>query len=163
LPTIKLTTEINNTTIEIVFDLIRSIDLHKISADKSHEEAIAGKTSGLISLNETVTWRAKHLGFTQELTSKITAYVFPFFFADEMVKGAFKSFRHEHYLTQKNGKVIVKDVFKYESPFGFLGKLADTLFLERYMTTFLKERNLVIKNFAESDKWKKLLEVTSGF
>jgi ligand-binding SRPBCC domain-containing protein len=77
-----------------------------------------------------------------------------------MVKGAFKSFRHEHYLTQKNGKVIVKDVFKYESPFGFLGKLADALFLERYMTTFLKERNLVIKNFAESDKWKKLLEVT---
>jgi ligand-binding SRPBCC domain-containing protein len=160
LPIIKLTTEINNTTIEIVFDLIRSIDLHKISTNKSNEEAIAGKTSGLISLNETVTWRAKHLGIRQELTSKITAYIYPTFFADEMVKGAFQSFRHEHYLAQKNGNVIVTDVFKYTAPFCFLGKLADVLFLESYMTTFLKERNLVIKDFAETDKWKKLLEVT---
>ena len=160
MPIIKLTTEINNANIEIVFDLIRSIDLHKISTHKSKEEAIAGKTSGLISLNETVTWRAKHLGFTQELTSKITDYIAPTFFADEMVKGAFKSFRHEHYLSQKKDNVIVKDVFEYAAPLGFLGKLADFLFLESYMTNFLKERNLVLKDFAETDQWKKVLEIT---
>jgi ligand-binding SRPBCC domain-containing protein len=160
LPVIKLTTEINNATIEIVFDLIRSIDLHKISTHKSKEEAIAGKTSGLISLNETVTWRAKHLGFTQELTSKITDYRYPTFFADEMVKGAFESFRYEHYLTKKKNNVIVKDVFEYAAPLGFLGKLADFLFLKKYVTNFLKERNLVLKDFAETDRWKKLLEIT---
>jgi hypothetical protein len=109
LPIIKLTTEINNANVEIVFDLIRSIDLHKIAAHKSKEEAIAGKTSGLISLNETVTWKAKHLGFTQELTSKITDYIYPTFFANEMVKGAFKSFRHAHYLIQKkNNKTVAR-------------------------------------------------------
>jgi len=42
--------------INVVFDLIRNIDFHKISTKKSNEEAIAGKTSGLIALNETVTW-----------------------------------------------------------------------------------------------------------
>ena len=157
MPVIKLTTEINTTNIETVFNLIRSIDLHKISTSKSKEEAIAGKTSGLISLNETVTWRAKHLGFKQNLTSKITDYVFPTFFADEMVKGVFKSFRHEHYLQEVKGKVIVKDVFYYESPLGILGKIADFLFLEKYMTTFLKDRNLVIKDFAETNKWKQII------
>ena len=94
MPIIKLTTEINNANVEIVFDLIRSIDLHKIAAHKSKAAAIAG----LISLKETVTWKAKHLGFTQEVTSKITDYIYPTFFAHEMVKGAFKSFRHAHYL-----------------------------------------------------------------
>lgn len=160
MPVIKLSTEIKNTTIALVFDLIRSIDLHKIAASKSNEEAIAGKTSGLISLNETVTWRAKHLGFTQELTSKITAYIFPTFFADEMVKGIFKSFRHEHYLTQIKGNVIVKDVFEYTAPLGVLGRLADSLFLKQYMINFLEERNAVIKDFAETEKWKKVLEIT---
>ncbi len=75
-----------------------------------------------------------------------------------MVCGAFKSFRHEHYLELKEGKVIVKDVFQYVSPFGFLGKLADFIFLKNYMKNFLVERNKVIKEYAESGKWKKVLE-----
>lgn len=98
MPKIELKTEINTTNIEVVFNLIRSIDLHKISTKKSKETAISGKTSGLISFGETVTWRAKHFGFYQKLTSKITDYKFPTYFVDEMQKGAFKSFRHEHLL-----------------------------------------------------------------
>jgi ligand-binding SRPBCC domain-containing protein len=160
LPIIKLTTEVNNANIEIVFDLIRSIDLHKISAHKSKAAAIAGKTSGLISLNESVTWSAKYLGFTQELTSKITDYIYPTFFANEMVKGAFKSFRHEHYLTQEKDNMIVKDVFDYTAPSRVLGKLVDFLFLEKYMTNFLKERNLILKYFSETAQWKKLQGIT---
>lgn len=158
MPKIELETVIEFDNIEVIFDLIRSIDLHKISTNNSKEEAIAGKTSGLISLDETVTWRAKHLGFTQELTSKITDFNSPVFFADEMVKGTFKSFRHEHNLEQKDGKTIVRDIFDYQSPFGILGKLADFLFLKRYMTNFLIDRNKVIKEYAESGKWKQILE-----
>ncbi|WP_298764584.1 SRPBCC family protein [uncultured Polaribacter sp.] len=158
MPIIHLTTVINTNNIALVFNLIRSIDLHIISTNKTNEKAIAGKTSGLIGLNETVTWQAKHLGITQKLTSKVTDYTFPTFFADEMVKGAFKSFRHEHYLEQKEGVVIIKDVFKYRSPLGYLGKLADFLFLKKYMTNFLKDRNITIKNFAETEKWKLILK-----
>ena len=46
----------------VVFDLSRSIDLHKISTEQTNQQAIAGKTSGLIGINENVTWRAKHFG-----------------------------------------------------------------------------------------------------
>jgi len=158
MPIIELKTTINTSKINVVFDLIRSIDLHKISTSKTKEEAIAGKTSGLIALGETVTWKAKHLGVTQKLTSQVTDYNYPSFFADEMLKGAFKSFRHEHYLSLKDNKVIVKDVFDYKSPFGFIGSLADVLFLKKYMTNFLVERNKVIKEYAESQKWKDILE-----
>ena len=152
MPKIELETIINIDDIKIVFDLIRNIDFHKISAKKSNEEAIAGKTTGLIELNESVTWRAKHLGFTQELTSKITEFDAPFFFVDEMVKGTFKSFRHEHYLHEKSNKIIMKDIFEYKSPLGFLGKIADFLFLERYMRNFLIERIAMTKEYADSSK-----------
>ncbi|MFY0604055.1 MAG: SRPBCC family protein [Flavobacteriaceae bacterium] len=158
MPKIQLETTINTSNIERVFDLCRSIDLHKISTSKTSEEAISGKTSGLISLDETVTWRAKHLGFYQELTSVITDFNRPTFFADEMVKGIFKSFRHEHYFNKHQDKIVIKDVFEYKSPLGVLGKLADVIFLKSYMKRFLEERNKVIKEFAETDKWREVLE-----
>lgn len=71
MPCIKIETTIH-APVQRCFDLSRSIDLHQISTIETKERAIAGKTSGLIGLNETVTWQAKHFGITQKLTSKIT-------------------------------------------------------------------------------------------
>jgi hypothetical protein len=59
--TIHLTTKIN-APLKTVFDVSRNIDIHQQSASKSNEVAIAGVTSGLINLDETVTWRGKHFG-----------------------------------------------------------------------------------------------------
>ncbi len=161
MPRIELKTRIHAPR-EIVFDLIRSIDVHKYSAAQTNEEAIAGVTSGLIELGETVTWRAKHLGVTQTLTSKITAFKRPEYFVDEMVSGAFKRFKHAHILEEIQGGTLVTDIFDYTSPLGILGKLADVLFLENYMTQFLIKRNEVIKEFSESDKWKEILLLAEG-
>ncbi len=55
MPIIKLETFINAPK-DIVFDLARSIDLHLISTEQTSEKAIAGKTSGLIEIDESVTW-----------------------------------------------------------------------------------------------------------
>jgi len=156
MPTIRLQTKIKVKR-EIVFDLARSIDLHKISTEQTKEEAIAGKTSGLIELNESVTWRAKHFGLYQNLTSKITAFNRPISFTDEMISGAFKGFKHEHHFQDFNGETVMIDIFDYKSPLGILGKLADQLFLEKYMTALLTERNRIVKEYAESEKWKKVL------
>ena len=135
---------------EIVFDLSRSIDLHKISTKHTHEEAMAGRLSGLIELGESVTWRAKHFGIYQQLTSEITDFKFPERFTDEMVSGAFKSFKHEHLFVERNGETVMTDIFDYTSPFGVFGKLADRLFLKNYMRNLLVKRNQTIKEFAES-------------
>jgi ligand-binding SRPBCC domain-containing protein len=156
MPRIELRIEIKADK-KIVFDLSRSIDLHKISTEQTKEQAIAGKTSGLIGINESVTWRAKHFGIYQNLTSIITEYDRPNYFVDEMQKGAFKQFKHEHCFAELNDGTLMTDTFDYQSPFGILGKLADKLFLEKYMIELLTERNRVIKEFAESDKWKNVL------
>jgi hypothetical protein len=54
MPRIELKTEIKADK-NLVFDLSRSIDLHKISTKHTNEEAIAGRTSGLLGMNESVT------------------------------------------------------------------------------------------------------------
>jgi ligand-binding SRPBCC domain-containing protein len=161
MPVITLNTPIQAPA-AVCFDLSRSIDLHTISTSQTGERAIAGVTSGLIGMNETVTWRAKHFGIRQNLTSKITEYDRPHYFADEMVRGAFSRFRHEHHFRQMDGGTMLTDVFDYSSPFGALGKLADALFLKNYMTRLLEERNKVIKLYAESGKGAELLKMANA-
>ena len=151
MPKIELTTRIN-APIEKVFDLARSIDLHMESTKQTGEQAIAGKTSGLIGLGETVTWRAKHFGIWQTLTSKIAEFNRLNLFVDEMVKGAFKSFRHEHRFIASGNQTIMKDVFEFESPLGILGRFFNWLVLTRHMTKLLNKRNRVIMEAAEFNK-----------
>lgn len=160
MPSIRLTTEIK-ADIEAVFDLSRSIDLHKISTRHTNEEAIAGKTSGLIGLNESVTWRARHFGVYHKLTSKITEFNRPVLFVDEMSKGIFKSFRHEHHFKTHDEYTIMTDIFDYKSPLGILGYMADAIFLKKYMTDLLEKRNQVIKEFAESGDYNDLIYIVA--
>ena len=132
------------------FNIARNIDIHQESLKFSGEIAIDGRTSGLIELNETVTWEAKHFGFVQHLTSKITEYKYPHYFVQEMVSGAFKSFRHEHRFKELGKETLMIDLFCFETPYGFLGKLVNRLFLKRYLTKLLQTRNNYLKEIAES-------------
>ncbi len=156
MPVIQIITVIN-APIQRCFDLSRSIDLHMVSTKHTNERAIAGRTTGLIELNERVTWRAKHLGVWQNLSSLITEFNAPYFFVDEMVDGAFKSFRHEHHFKTQGQTTTMTDVFDFKSPFGIAGEIANTLFLTAYTRRLLQKRNAVIKEYAESDQWKALL------
>lgn len=70
--TIHLSTKIKASK-QVIFDLSRNIDIHKLSTAKSNETAIDGVTSGLINVNETVTWRGKHFGFYLTHKSIISA------------------------------------------------------------------------------------------
>ena len=156
MPIIKLETEIN-APVERVFDLARCIDLHKATMTRYNEKAVAGVTSGLINLNETVTWEATHFGVKQKLTSKITAFERPCYFRDSMIEGVFKRFDHDHFFEESRARTLVRDVFDYDSPLGILGWIADALFVEKHLREMLEERNQIIKSFAESDDWRKFL------
>jgi ligand-binding SRPBCC domain-containing protein len=136
---------------QTVFDLARNIDLHQVSTKHTNEKAIAGRMSGLIALNETVTWQARHFGITQKLSSKITEFDNPDFFVDEMLSGVFKSIRHEHRFIEQGMGTLMIDTFDYVSPLGILGRIADSLFLLNYLTDLLVKRNAVIKSYAESN------------
>lgn len=68
-----------------------------------------------------------------------------------MTKGIFKQFQHRHEFTEDGEFTVMTDVFDYTSPLGQLGRIADNLFLKKYMTRFLIKRNQVIKEFAEME------------
>ena len=155
---IELTTVIH-APIELCFDLSRSIDLHTLSTEGTDEEAIAGITSGLIGAGECVTWKAKHFGITQTLTSKITQFEYPVHFRDEMIKGAFKLIKHDHRFETFGNTTIMRDIFLFESPGWIVGNLFNIIILKKYLRKLLVKRNQMIKDVAESNQWKTLLPV----
>lgn len=157
MPTIHLTTVIH-APLERVFDLSRSITLHKRSMEHTKEVAVKGRTSGLIDYNETVTWQAKHLGKVREMTVKITAMQPWQYFRDEMTEGPFREFSHEHYFREIGNGTVSIDILNYSIPYGKLGEWINKFFLVRYLTNLVLLRNQTIKDFAESEKWRVVLD-----
>jgi len=148
-PVIRLETLIA-APIETCFDMARDVDLHQRSTAASAEKVVAGVTSGRMELGDEVTWEATHFGVRQPLSSRITAFDRPNRFVDEMVRDAFALFRHTHDFMRQNAGTLMVDVFDYTSPLGVVGRLADFLFLRRYMTRLLQRRNAYLKSAAES-------------
>jgi ligand-binding SRPBCC domain-containing protein len=141
-----------------VFDLSRSIDLHARSTAQTGEQAVAGRTSGLIEPGESVTWRARHLGVRQHLTSRIAAFDRPRHFQDVMVRGAFAWMEHDHWFdAAPDGGTVLRDELRFAAPLGVLGRIAEKVLLERYMAHFLRLRNAEIRRAAESDAWREFL------
>ena len=132
------------------FDAARDLDLHAKAFAHTNEVAVGGRTSGLIELGEEVTWRARHLGVTQHLTSKITAFDPPRHFQDAMQRGAFKSFVHDHFFEPRGDGTLMRDVVVFRAPLGVLGRIAEVLVLRRYMTRLLTHRATAIKEAAET-------------
>jgi hypothetical protein len=65
--------------------IYQNIDVHQQSTVKSNETAIDGITSGLINLNETVTWRGKFWRLLKH-KSLISAMVMQPTLLDEMLE-----------------------------------------------------------------------------
>jgi len=157
MPTIHLTTLIH-APVERVFDLCRSIKLHEKSMAHTGEKAVGGTYNMLIQQGETVIWQAKHLYKTRMLKVMITAMRPYESFTDEMKEGSFKSMKHHHYFKPIDNGTIMIDEFIFESPYGVIGKLANRLVLTKYMRTLLQQRNKIIKDYAESHRWKTVLQ-----
>jgi hypothetical protein len=150
--------------IERCFDLGRSVEAHLKANVHWGEEAVAleGVTSGLVGLGERVTWRARHFGVRQKLTSEITALRRPEHFQVTMVRGAFRSMVNDHWFrVVAPGVTEMRNVFRFEAPFGIFGRVAEVVALRRYMQRLLRERNAATKEVAESEEWREYLRCGS--
>ena len=99
--------------LERCFDLSRSVEVHLLANVHSGGQAMAsgGVTSGLVGLSQEVTWRAKHLGIWQTLTSRTTAMDSPRYFQVTMVRGIFRSMQADHlFRTIESGLTEMTDI-----------------------------------------------------
>ena len=147
---ISVSTEIE-AAVEACFDASRDIDLHQQSVEHTGERAIEGVVSGLIGLGESVTWQARHFGIRWRLRSEITVFEPPSYFQDTMTEGPFGTFQHDHHFEDLgDGRTLMCDVVRFESPGGPIGRIVDRWVLGPYLRRFLAIRGRSLKLTLES-------------
>ena len=152
MPTFRIETPICAPA-EACFELSLSVDAHAASMSTASERAVAGVTSGSMSLGDTVTWRARHFGVPFRMTSAVTAHDQPRRFVDEQVRGPFAEWWHEHTFRSKpDGGTLMVDTVRYRAPGGPIGALAERLVLDRYMQQLIRQRNAWLKAELESPR-----------
>ncbi|GAA4361018.1 hypothetical protein GCM10023185_27860 [Hymenobacter saemangeumensis] len=132
------------------YHLALNVQAHLDSTSHTGERVLQGPSSGQLQLGDVVTWEGRHFGFRQRLTVEITAATPPAHFRDELVQGAFRQLRHDHYFEAVPGGTLMRDVFEFQSPAGLIGELFNRLFLTRYLTELLSRRNTALKQALEA-------------
>jgi ligand-binding SRPBCC domain-containing protein len=110
----------------------------------SGEKAVAGVTTGLIAAGEEVSWEARHFGILWRMTSRIVEFDPPHRFVDQMVRGPFAAFRHEHHFDAAGAGTRMTDVITFRMALA-PANLPAELSLKRLM----RIRNAAIRHAAE--------------
>jgi ligand-binding SRPBCC domain-containing protein len=156
MPKIHLTSFIQAPA-ERVFNLSRHLAIRKLALQKGREQILSSSSDSLVQKGETITLRARHLGRTREITARIVDISQPDWFTEEQVKGDLKSYRHEcHFKPAENGTILI-DMLEYEGPRDLLGSIISAFFLRSYFESMLRKKNDLVRQYAETEKWKAVL------
>ena len=146
-----------NAPVDRVFNLSRNLTLSKLALKGGKEQYLSSSAGNLITAGETITLRAKHLGKTREITARVIDLKLPEGYTEEQIKGDLKSFRHEYHFKKVDNGTIMIDLVEFEGPRDLLGSLASKFFLKSYFEAIVKKKNDLIRQYAETEKWKAVL------
>ena len=93
-----------------------------------------------------ITYRVKPLlGINTTWVTEITYIKEYDFFVDEQRLGSYKFWHHQHKLKSIQGGVLMEDIVNYQPPFGFLGSIANTLFLRKTLENIFEFRKIKLE------------------
>jgi ligand-binding SRPBCC domain-containing protein len=74
-----------------------------------------------------------------------------------MIAGRFRSFEHDHRLTETAGGTLLDDQVRFSMPFGWPGWLVGRVILVPHILGLMRRRFELLKRLAETDEWQKYL------
>lgn len=135
---------------ERVFDCSRDVGLHVRSLASTGERVVGGRREGLLGPGDEVTWEARHLLLRHRMTVRIVMYERPRWFRDQMVRGPFAVFHHDHYFEPSRDGTRMTDVITFRAPLGWLGNVVAHLVVGPHLRKLLEERNEVLRRECET-------------
>jgi ligand-binding SRPBCC domain-containing protein len=86
------------------------------------------------------------MGIKMHWVTEITHVKDKSFFVDEQRFGPYKFWHHQHHLKEVEGGVEMDDIIHYKIPFGFLGNIANSLFVKKQLEEIFSHRFKVLDN-----------------
>lgn len=85
------------------------------------------------------------LGIRMTWVTEITHVKHMAYFVDEQRVGPYSMWHHEHHLEEIPGGVLMSDIVSYQPPMGFLGTIANSLFIRKQLTEIFDYRTLAVE------------------
>ena len=80
------------------------------------------------------------LGITLKWVTEITHVKQNEYFVDEQRFGPYSLWHHKHFIKEIDGGIEMEDIVDYKIPFGFLGQIAHSLFIEKKLRQIFNYR-----------------------
>ena len=127
----------------------RLIQFHRVPPPGSVSDKAAGVGSILVTSFRVFPF----LPIRARWIARITEFEWNRYFADVQDRGPFKDWHHRHeFISEARGGIdgtLVRDVINYEVGFGFLGNIANALFVRRQMESTFEERQRTLPKLLE--------------
>lgn len=85
------------------------------------------------------------LGIPMKWMTEITQVKERAYFVDEQRMGPYKLWHHQHKIEAIDGGVLMTDIVTYRPPFGFIGAIANALFIERQLKQIFDFRTVAVE------------------
>jgi ligand-binding SRPBCC domain-containing protein len=121
-------------------------NLQKITPDHM-EFIITSEVNKKAYAGQIITYKVGILpGIKQNWVTEIIQVKDYHFFIDEQRFGPYKMWHHEHWFEDvQNGKTLMSDKISYKIPFGFLGSIAQKLFIKKQLKSIFEHRYLTLE------------------
>lgn len=87
------------------------------------------------------------LGIKMDWMTEITHVVEKKYFVDEQRLGPYTMWHHQHKIEPIENGVLMTDIVTYIPPFGFIGAIANTLFIKKQLKEIFDYRFQTVDNF----------------
>lgn len=143
--------------IDRVFALSCSVAI--VQRELGMRPTIGGRTSGLVTAGDIIRWQGMQLGFANYHVSLIVPDTWdaPHFFQDRMIAGRFRSFEHDHHLTETSEGTQLNDEVRFSMKLRLGGALTARAIVAPHIRRLMRRRFRLLKRLAETDEWKEYM------
>ena len=133
-------------TLDAVWDFVSSpANLKEITPPYMGFEVTGNSGNGKMYAGMIITYIVKPvLGIPMQWMTEISQVKDKEYFVDEQRMGPYKLWHHQHKIEAIEGGVLMTDVVTYIPPFGFIGAIANSLFIKRQLQTIFEYRTKAV-------------------
>lgn len=126
-------------------------NLSKITPESMGFIITSNNGSGKMYPGMIITYKVRALpGMKVSWVTEITHIRDYEYFVDEQRIGPYSMWHHEHKIEEIAGGVLMTDIVTYKPPFGFIGAMANSLFIEKRLKQIFDFRSVILgKKFGE--------------
>jgi ligand-binding SRPBCC domain-containing protein len=136
------TSQFFNSSIETIWDFISSPqNLKDITPKHLGFNIISKQLPKKIFSGTIIQYNVKPiLGISMNWVTEITHVEDGVYFVDEQRFGPYKFWHHTHILTKTDSGVLMEDIVRYIPPYGFIGTIANKLFIKKQLRAIFEYR-----------------------